>query len=698
MPCSQAELAELQAEGARTRETYRLLVSWHPECLQTLQKKVPSAIQGLCSRETVPMQLFENPNTHREGGSERHGGILKGDRASWESSVLLRGGVYMEDRVGFAELEQAAAREALEGRYLALWLFTRALGLHAKLGLSLSGCLGNCRDKLREKFQRAPPMVAAYYGTLSTDILRINKSGGQTHSDLRPSKFLSTLREVAESLSGSPNAETGALGVVLSEALACVSTVSLDRKLELQMLQPLSEVPDVAQSNPVRKNTERLAFSDQHATGDAVERNNAKDSSQPEIFRTPSGLLGDPFQMRQWYLHSFFGNFTVAAEKAWQKLEAIESLNASPVVLAVLDTGCYLHQDFIDGFDIANSIFWDNDGETDCNDGVDNDGNGYVDDCFGWNFVEDNGYPFTDDAGHGTLVTSVAAARAHDGRGGRGIHPHPKVMCLRVGSKNGVWTSATIPALDYAVKMKANVSNHSYGGPGFVAAEYEAFHRALRYEHLAVTAAGNAACDIDENESCYFTPGAFRLRGLINVMASDISGFRASFSNYGMKGVDVAAPGTLLYAGTNYRANSGSRKCTSCYTYCDGTSFAAPIVSGMAAALWHYFEAVNPPGWQHSTERPSRKVEKAIMYSVTGSKALAGALGTNGVVNMWRAMSYYDKIPGPFVPEYQMPERGYDPLYSGGDGGEGPSYGDRSIPLFVSVCLGAALVVSAYAL
>lgn len=54
------------------------------------------------------------------------------------------------------------------------------------------------------------------------------------------------------------------------------------------------------------------------------------------------------------------------------------------MILAVLDTGCYLHQDFIEGFDISASVFWENAGEEDCTDGIDNDGNGYVDDCFGW--------------------------------------------------------------------------------------------------------------------------------------------------------------------------------------------------------------------------------------------------------------------------------------------------------------------------
>lgn len=81
----------------------------------------------------------------------------------------------------------------------------------------------------------------------------------------------------------------------------------------------------------------------------------------------------------------------------------------------------------------------------------------------------------------------------------------------------------------------------------------------------------SALCDVDRvcrltvfHSGCSFTPGAFRLRGLVNVMASDISGFRAHFSNYGSLGVDVAAPGTLIYAGTNYRPHSGNRRCTSC--------------------------------------------------------------------------------------------------------------------------------------
>ncbi|CDJ42087.1 subtilase family serine protease, putative [Eimeria tenella] len=293
------------------------------------------------------------------------------------------------------------------------------------------------------RYLEGPSMKAAYYGTLSTDILRISTST----SDQPSLDFLPKIREVAKSLSSGTDEVAGALGRVITAAVACVDKISLDRKVDVQRLGSLAtnSQGNMSLQEPIKGTVNDGATS-------------------PQLLRAPSGLLGDPFQMRQWYLHSFFGNFTVEADRTWRKLEATE--NTKPVVLAILDTGCYLHQDFIDDFDIAKSIFWDNAGETDCSDGIDNDGNGYIDDCFGWNFVEDNGHPFTDDSGHGTSVTSVAAARAHDGKGGRGVLPNPTVMCLRVGSERGVWTSATIPALDYAVKMKARVSNHSYGGPG----------------------------------------------------------------------------------------------------------------------------------------------------------------------------------------------------------------------------------------
>ncbi|KAL8274715.1 hypothetical protein Esti_001430 [Eimeria stiedai] len=630
------EVAELKLlnSSQSPKSSVRLLVAWAPECLKDLHAKLPQLLRSRLEEEGEAIEVFGKKDTFTQG-----------------RRVMLNWGVFKQDRVGARDLQEAAARKKIGGRNAALWLFVKALGLHARLGLSLRACFGNCREQMRKRFARGGPFVlAAYYATLSTDVLTISTTSNnkQYNASMSPSAFLSSLRSVGDKMSASQEDADKAVGEGLSAALRCVTSVSADRRVE---------IPDLSISDTKLENNAALKKA-MHAH-DSI----ARKMPTPQTYRGPSGLPGDPFHMRQWYLHSFFGYYTLAADKAWQELNETE--NATPVVLAVLDTGCYLHQDFIDGFDVASSIFWENSEELDCLDGVDNDGNGYVDDCFGWNFVDENGYPFVDDTGHGTLVTSVAAARAHDGKGGRGVMYNPTVMCLKVGSRRGVWTSATVPALDYAIKMKARVSNHSYGGAGMVAAEYEAFLKALKHDHLIVTAAGNSGCNVDASENCFFTPGAFRLRGLVNVMASDISGFRASFSNYGLHGVDVAAPGTMIYAGTNHRAHSGNRKCTSCYTYCDGTSFAAPMVAGMAASLWSYFEATRPAGWRESDERPSRKVEQAIMYSVTGSPALAGALGTGGVVSMWRAMQFYNEVPGPFKPAYSPWGATYDPDFNG---------------------------------
>ncbi|CBZ56017.1 putative subtilase family serine protease [Neospora caninum Liverpool] len=274
-------------------------------------------------------------------------------------------------------------------------------------------------------------------------------------------------------------------------------------------------------------------------------------------------------------------------------------------------------------------------------------------------FVGDQAYPFVDDLGHGTSVTSVLAARHGNNAGGRGIMSTGKVMCLRVGGRDGIWLSDTIPALDYALRMGAKVSNHSYGGKGFDQAEFTAFRRASEADHLAVTAAGNSGCDVDSDDTCLFTPGAFDLEGILNVGANDVTGHRATFSNYGKNAVDVFAPGQSIFVGTNKMPNQVEKTCKYCYEFIDGTSFAAPMVSGMAAALWTHFEITQPVGWVQNTKKKSMRVKEAIMYSVTGSQGVAGAGRVNGVVNFYKALHYYDTVPPAYKAEFPDPNGGY---------------------------------------
>ncbi|KAL8447023.1 hypothetical protein Emag_004495 [Eimeria magna] len=101
-----------------------------------------------------------------------------------------------------------------------------------------------------------------------------------------------------------------AMGEGLSAALRCVISVSEDRRLEIQDLS----TPE----NTLKNDTALKEAMHAHDS-------RARNPPTPQIYRGPSGLPGDPFHMRQWYLHSFFGNFTLAADKAWEKLNELKS-------------------------------------------------------------------------------------------------------------------------------------------------------------------------------------------------------------------------------------------------------------------------------------------------------------------------------------------------------------------------------------
>lgn len=129
-------------------------------------------------------------------------------------------------------------------------------------------------------------------------------------ASLTPPGFLTTIRTVAETLSRDSDEMVWALGRALTAALACVSTVSSDRKVYVQ------------QPAPFANQWEKSPMGEPHQQQDAGAMEGG--TAPQQTLRTPSGLIGDPFQMKQWYLHSFFGNFTIAAERTWQKLEALK--------------------------------------------------------------------------------------------------------------------------------------------------------------------------------------------------------------------------------------------------------------------------------------------------------------------------------------------------------------------------------------
>ena len=257
---------------------------------------------------------------------------------------------------------------------------------------------------------------------------------------------------------------------------------------------------------------------------------------------------------------------------AWTKYDAKEEKRQ--VVVALIDTGVdYGHPD------LADSI-WIN-GDEIPGDGIDNDGNGYVDDVYGWNFYSGNNQVFVGaEDNHGThSAGTIAAARNGAGTAGICDPAYVKVMVIKtLGTDSGVGTADNVAkAIRYAEANGAVICNLSFGTSKYS----EELYRTMKSSGmLFVVAAGNGdvagrGYNIDD-QPVY--PASFGLDNIISVANLQFDGQLDSSSNYGVKNVDLAAPGSYILSTV-----SGGR-----YSYMSGTSMAAPMVTGAAALLYSY--------------------------------------------------------------------------------------------------------------
>lgn len=267
-----------------------------------------------------------------------------------------------------------------------------------------------------------------------------------------------------------------------------------------------------------------------------------------------------------WGLYNFGQNggvvgADISATNAWNL-----TTGSTNVIVAVIDTGIrYTH------YDLTNQM-WRNPGEIAGN-GKDDDNNGYVDDVFGINAIANTGDPMdTDD--HGTHVSGTIGAAANDGNRIVGVAWKVRLMGCKFLGGSGGSTANAIKCIDYAVSKGARVLNNSWGGGGPSTALYSAIDRAGQAGVLFVAAAGNYSLD---NDKTPFYPASYPLDNIVSVAAMDRYNTLANFSHYGLTTVDLAAPGVDIYSST-----SGS---DSDYQSFDGTSMAAPHVSGVAALI-----------------------------------------------------------------------------------------------------------------
>lgn len=322
--------------------------------------------------------------------------------------------------------------------------------------------------------------------------------------------------------------------------------------------------------------------------------------------------------------------------QVWNKV----TKGSDKVVVAVIDTGCdYTHPDL-------KANMWVNEKESPAKGGVagkDDDGNGYIDDVYGYDFVSQDrnsfkGFPGDpdpmDDQGHGTHCAGAIGARANDGIGVAGVNWNVKLMCLKFMSAGGGGTTVdAYRAIRYARENGAHIMSNSWGG---TADEGELFKSELRKIEekgiLFVAASGNDGTnnDIKPHYPSNMSNTEFRgkkFQNVLSVGASDNMDAPADFSNYGHESVDVFAPGVAIISTYPQALVDPGRPA---YAIMSGTSMATPYVAGVAALMM----AANP-----SLIGKASEVIRLINETADVKETMIGRAKSNGRINAYKAVT-----------------------------------------------------------
>ncbi|MBW2059416.1 MAG: S8 family serine peptidase, partial [Deltaproteobacteria bacterium] len=222
----------------------------------------------------------------------------------------------------------------------------------------------------------------------------------------------------------------------------------------------------------------------------------------------------DPLLGNLWGLDNA-NDHDIDASAAWDITQGDED-----VVIAVIDSGvAYDHPDL-------QANIWTNEAEANGIPGVDDDGNGYVDDIHGWDWVDNDNDPM-DYYGHGTHVAGTIAAVGDNGRGVPGIMWRAKIMPLRfLDAEGSGWTYDAADAITYAVNNGAKILNNSWGGPGQSPTLEKAINLSNQSNLVFVAAAGNDASD---NDLFPTYPASYSIPNIISVAATDQDDNLATF-------------------------------------------------------------------------------------------------------------------------------------------------------------------------
>jgi subtilisin family serine protease len=322
--------------------------------------------------------------------------------------------------------------------------------------------------------------------------------------------------------------------------------------------------------------------------------------AEPDFYLNKSTIPDDPLWPSQYALAPT-GPGAIQAPAAWDA-----STKCSQV--AVLDTGTQTNHP-----DLQPNV-WHNPHEIDDNN-KDDDKNGYVDDYYGIDLVTGKGSG-EDDEGHGTHVSGIIAGHGNNATGGAGLCWSGSIMPVKFMNSQGKGsTSDAIDGIDYAVHEGAKIINCSFGSSSKSSSLQDAVDSAQDKGVLMVIAAGNDGVSIDTSPEY---PAAFTNGNIITVAAVTDTGSLASFSNFGVKLVDLGAPGDNII----------STYPTSTYKVLSGTSMATPMVSAAAAMVRH-----------KDTSQTYSEIRSALLSHTQADAALGGKVVHPGVLNVAGALS-----------------------------------------------------------
>lgn len=353
--------------------------------------------------------------------------------------------------------------------------------------------------------------------------------------------------------------------------------------------------------------------------------------AEPNYIIRKSVVPNDPSYDAQWNMS------IISAPSAWDIYAGNRAAGA--VVVAVLDTGiAYSHPD------LAPNV-WVNDGEV-CGDGIDNDNNGIIDDCYGANFGGFSaGNPWDDDTAdsHGTHVAGIIGAVGNNYTGVAGVNWAAKIMAVKfLHGPEGVGELAdALRGVDYALAKGAKIINMSFEVDEDSGSLRDAVNAAENAGALVVSAAGNTGKNLDQYG---VFPASIRSPVNISVAASTSIDTLPSYSDYGRHSVELAAPGGVTTGSADailstVWLNGGQ----SLYRTTAGTSMAAPHVSGAAALVWN-----------SSPQLSTLQVKARILNTVDRIPSFAEKTITGGRLNIEKALNAQDIATVFDVSPYQL--------------------------------------------